>query len=175
MQAFRTFICSVVPGDPAPDLAAIPLLRVSKNVTIDAPVAAVWARAGDFGAIDAWLAAVAGERLIHGKNNVAGAVRNLDIGGGGYVKEELLDYSAERHCYRYRILDSVLPLSDYHSELSAQAEGPDTTVVTWSSTFRRKDAGPNPPAGADDATALKTIAGLYEAGLENLKKVVEHG
>lgn len=153
--------------------AGAPVLQASKSVTINAPVSVVWATAGDFGAIDNWLAAVAKETLKKGTDNVPGAVRHLAIKGGGYVNEELLDYNAGEHYYKYRILSSVLPISDYHSKLSAKAAGSNKTVVTWASTFKRKDTGPNPASDANDKTATKVINGLYAAGLANLKKVVE--
>lgn len=173
MKRTRLLACAALLAASTSCFAAAPLLKVSKSVTIDAPVAKVWATCGNFNAINDWLAVVTKDTLIKGKNNVPGAVRHLDVKGGGYVKEELLHYSAKHHYYKYRILSSVLPLSDYHSELSAKAVGADKTVVTWASTFKRKDTGPNPPANANDKTALDTITGLYESGLANLKKVVE--
>lgn len=157
----------------AASFAAAPMLEMSKSVTIDAPVTVVWARAGQFDGLDQWHPAVAKDVLIHGRNNVPGAVRHLTLKGGGDVEEKLLGYSAAKHTYRYTILKSVLPVSDYHSTLRARAVGAHRTVVTWSGTFKRKDTGANPPANANDKTAVGTIASVYQSGLDHLKQIVE--
>ncbi len=153
--------------------AAAPLLKVSRSVTVDAPAAQVWAKCGSFDALDQWHPAVAKVTLTKGRNNVVGAVRHLDIRGGGYVDEELLHYSGKGHYYSYRILDSVLPVSDYHSTLSVKADGAGKSVVTWTGSFKRKDSGPNPPDNANDKAATDAISGVYESGLDNLKKTLE--
>ena len=153
--------------------AAAPILKVSKTVTIDVPVDQVWAKCGDFDALDRWLPAVTKDTLTKGKNNVPGAVRHLDIKGGGYVNEELLHYSAKGHSYSYKILDSVLPVSDYHSTLSVKAAGTGKSVVRWTGTFKRKDTGPNPAENANDKAAKDAISGVYQSGLDNLKQSLE--
>jgi mxaD protein len=153
--------------------AAAPLLKVTKAVTVDVPAAQVWAKCGSFDALDQWHPAAAKDTLTKGKNNVPGAVRHLDIKGGGYVNEELLHYSAKAHSYSYRILDGALPVSDYHSTLSVKAAGPDKSVVTWTGTFKRKDTGPKPADDANDKTATDAVSGVYQSGLDNLKKILE--
>jgi mxaD protein len=153
--------------------AAAPLLKVTKTVTIDAAAEQVWAKCGDFDALDRWHPAVAKDTLSKGKNNVPGAVRHLDIKGGGYVNEELLHYSSNDHYYSYRILDSVLPVSDYHSTLRVKAAGQDKSVVIWTGTFKRKDLGPNPADNANDKAATDAIAGVYQSGLDSLKQSFE--
>ncbi|HVV96765.1 MAG TPA: hypothetical protein VHC92_06460 [Rhodanobacteraceae bacterium] len=45
--------------------------------------------------------------------------------------------------------------------------------MTWSGEFKRKDTSEKPAAGADDETATKTMSGVYQAGLDNLKKMME--
>lgn len=157
----------------ATGFAAAPLLKVTRTVTIDAPVAQVWAKCGSFDALDQWHPAVAKDTITKGENNVPGATRHLDIKGGGYVDEELLHYSGKGHSYSYRIIESVLPLSDYHSTLSVKAEGAGKSVVTWTGTFKRKDLGPNPPDNANDKAATDAISGVYKSGLDNLKKILE--
>jgi mxaD protein len=52
------------------------------------------------------------------------------------------------------------------------ASGKGKSTVTWSGSFKRKDTGEKPAADADDATATKTMSGVYEAGLDNLKKMM---
>jgi mxaD protein len=153
--------------------AAAPLLKVTRTVTIDASVDQVWAKCGDFDALDRWLPAVAKDTLTKGKNNVPGAERHLDVKGGGYVNERLLHYSGRAHSYSYSILDSVLPVSDYRATLSVKAAGTGKSVVTWTGTFKRKDTGANPADNANDKAATDAIRGVYQSGLDNLKQSLE--
>lgn len=172
MNDLQGLCCIGLPAAPA-DGSGAAVLKVSKSVAIDASPDAVWARCGNFNAIEAWLSVAAKTTLIRGENNVPGAQRRIDVKGGGIVEEELLAYNANAHSFEYRILGGVLPVSDYRSTFTAKPDGAGRTLVRWSSTFRRKDTGPNPAADANDDTALGAIGGLYETGLADLKRVVE--
>lgn len=153
--------------------AAAPVLNVSESVTIHASPDSVWARIQDFDGLSAWHPAVVKDQIIIGSNNTVGAERMLTLRNGGTVTEKLLGYDARHRRFRYAIRLGVLPVSDYVATISVKAAGLNRSKVTWSGTFKRKHAGPNPPANADDATATKTMAGVYRAGLDNLKKIVE--
>jgi hypothetical protein len=50
-----------------------------------------------------------------------------------------------------------------------------TTLVRWSSTFKRKNPADNPPDAESDAAGVKLITGVYQGGLANLKKMLEGG
>ncbi|MDE2150001.1 MAG: SRPBCC family protein [Gammaproteobacteria bacterium] len=173
MKSIRLLACAALLAGSNACFAAAPLLKVSKSITIDAPATTVWAKAGNFAGLDQWHPAVEKDELISGKNNVAGAVRHLTLKGGGDIKEKLLRYSAKHRYYRYTIVEGALPVSDYHSKLSVKADGADKSIVTWSGTFKRKDTGAHPADDANDKTATDTIAGVYQSGLDNLKKLVE--
>ncbi len=45
--------------------------------------------------------------------------------------------------------------------------------MTWSGHFKRKNLGDNPADNENDKTAVDTISGVYQAGLDNLKKLAE--
>ncbi|HEV7491234.1 MAG TPA: SRPBCC family protein, partial [Rhodanobacteraceae bacterium] len=113
------------------------------------------------------------DEIVAGKNNTVGAERLLSLKGGGTIKEKLLAHDDKHHSYKYSILEGVLPVSDYTSTISVASTGKSKSTVTWSGTFKRKDTSDKPAADADDATATKTIGGVYQAGLDNLKKMVE--
>ena len=63
--------------------------------------------------------------------------------------------------YRYAIEQSPLPVADYRSTLSV-AEAGGKARVTWSSSFR--------PRGASEQEAARVVTGVYDAGLEALRK-----
>jgi mxaD protein len=67
----------------------------------------------------------------------------------------------------------VLPVSDYTSTLVVKSLGKGKSSVTWSGWFKRKNVGDNPADNENDKTAVDAIAGVYQGGLDNLKKVVE--
>jgi mxaD protein len=67
----------------------------------------------------------------------------------------------------------VLPVSDYTSTVRVKSAGKGKSTVIWSGSFKRKDTSDKPAANADDATATKAMSGVYEAGLDNLKKMME--
>lgn len=153
--------------------AAAPVIKVSKNVTIDAAPDAVWAKIKDFNGLNTWHPAVEKDEIVSGKNNEVGAVRLLTLKGGGNIKEKLLAYDATHYSFKYAILEGVLPVSDYTSTVTVTSAGKGKSKVTWSGVFKRKDTSDKPAKDADDATAAKTMSGVYQGGLDNLKKMAE--
>lgn len=153
--------------------AGAPVLKVSKSVTIHAPVAKVWNQVKDFSGLGSWHPAIESDKIVEGTDNKVGAVRLLTLKGGGTIKEKLLAHNADRHMFKYSILEGVLPVSNYTSTLRVAKSGKDKSVVTWSGSFQRKDTGPKPADNANDKTATDTMSGVYQGGLDNLKKIVE--
>lgn len=153
--------------------AAAPVLHVSKSVEVDASASAVWDKAKNFDGLNTWHPAVESDKIVEGGNNKVGAVRVLTLKGGGTIKEKLLAYDANAHSFKYAILEGVLPVSDYTSTLKVESLGKDKSKVTWSGDFKRKDTGDKPADNANDKTATDTMAGVYTAGLDNLKKLAE--
>lgn len=148
-------------------------LRVTESVTIKAPVDRVWAAVKDFDSLDKWHPGFSKDEIVKGTNNRPGAVRALTIKDGPTLKEELLAYSGARHSFRYRIIESPLPITGYVSTVSVKAGDDGTSVVRWVGTFKRKNPADNPPAGEDDAACIKLVTGVYQGGLTNLKKMNE--
>lgn len=153
--------------------AAAAVLKVSKGVTINAPADKVWDQVKNFDGLGTWHPAVAKDAIVAGKNNEVGAERLLTLKDGGTIKEKLLGYDAKHHSFKYAILEGVLPVSDYTSTVSVKSAGKDKSTVTWSGWFKRKNTGPNPAANENDETATKTMGSVYQAGLDNLKKMME--
>ncbi len=153
--------------------AAASMLKVTKQVTINAPADDVWAKIKNFDSLDKWHPAVEKDQIVAGKNNEVGAERMLSLKGGGTIKEKLLAFDDKRHSYRYSILEGVLPVSDYTSTITVVPAGKDRSTVTWTGSFKRKDTSDKPAADANDETATKTMSGVYQAGLDNLKTMME--
>jgi mxaD protein len=154
-------------------LADAPVLKVSKSVTINASADKVWAKAKDFSGLNTWHPAVESDKIIEGTDNKPGAVRLLTLKGGGTIKEKLLTHNDLGHTFKYSILEGVLPVSNYTSTFTVAAEGKNKAKVTWSGSFQRKNTGPSPGEKENDKTATDTMSGVYQSGLDNLKKIVE--
>ena len=126
------------------------------------PVAAdtLWQSIGGFNALPSWHPAVAtSDASGAGK----GSTRTLGLAGGGSIVERLEDADPKRRSYRYSILSGPLPVADYTSELEVRDNGDGTSTVQWSSDFQ--------PKGASEPDAVAAIQGVYQAGLDNLRKM----
>jgi mxaD protein len=154
-------------------LAAAPQLRVSKSIDIDASASKVWKTVQDFNALNTWHPAVATDEIVEGKNNTIGAVRLLTLKGGGTIKEKLLAFNPAGRSFKYAILEGVLPISSYTSTVVVKSAGKGKSTVTWSGRFKRKNVGDNPADNENDKTAVDAISGVYQGGLDNLKKMLE--
>jgi mxaD protein len=173
----RAFAIAALAAIVAPCLAvaAPKQLKVVETTTIKAPVDQVWATVKDFDSLNKWHPAVATDAIVRGTNNMPGAVRALQIKDGPLIKEKLLSFSDAKHTFSYKFIDTPFPIKDYVSTLHLKANADGSTLVRWSSTFKRKNPSDNPPDAENDAAGVKLITGIYQAGLANLKKMLEGG
>ena len=148
-------------------------LKVKEEVVINAPASKVWEKANNFGDLGAWHPAVKTTEILSGTNNKKGAIRLLTLQDGGTIKEQLLGYHPTFKSYKYKIIEGVLPVSNYVSTVSVKSQGENKTLVVWQGKFKRKDTSANPAAGQGDDDAVKAITGVYRGGLDNLKKISE--
>ncbi|HEX2790035.1 MAG TPA: SRPBCC family protein [Steroidobacteraceae bacterium] len=173
----RAFAVAALAAVVAPCLAyaAPKQLKVVETITINAPADKVWATVKDFDSLDKWHPAIAKDEIVMGTNNKPGAVRALSIKDGPVIKEKLLSFSNATHSFTYKFVDTPFPIKDYVSTLHVKANKDGTTLVRWSSTFKRKNPADNPPDAESDAAGVKLITGVYQGGLANLKKQLEGG
>jgi uncharacterized protein YndB with AHSA1/START domain len=137
------------------------VLSVKEKVELSAPPDKVWQLIKDFDGWQNWHPVVASTEITSGKGNTHGTVRVLTTKDGAKITEKLIHYQPKALSYTYQITDSPLPVTDYVSTIQVKpAKG--GSVVGWTSHFKAKE-------GTDDAEAIKTIRGIYRAGLDNLK------
>jgi mxaD protein len=160
---------------PSLVLAAPKQLKVVETTTIKAPADKVWAAVKDFDGMNKWHPAVAKDEIVKGTNNMPGAVRALSIKDGPVIKEKLVAFSDATHSFTYKFVETPFPIKDYVSTLHVKANKDGTTLVRWSSTFKRKNPAENPPDAENDAAGVKLITGIYQSGLANLKTMLEGG
>jgi hypothetical protein len=116
-----------------------------------------WEVVGKPGGLAGWHPAIA-------SSPSDGKTRKCTLADGGEVVETILEHDDIRRAYRYAIDSSPLPIRDYVSTMSVVADGAGCKV-TWASEFEVVDA---PVADIEAA-----IRGLYEAGLTNLRAVLD--
>jgi mxaD protein len=151
-------------------------LTARQSIRINAPAEAVWALVGDFNGSPRWLPLVERSEIVLGTNNRVGAIRLITRRNGTKVTERLLDHDAHGMRMAYTYVDGAVMATDYFPVLSVTDAGDGTSVVEWSSRFRRLAyATDPPPSGQDDKSMTDFYNGIYKAGLENLKRVVESG
>jgi mxaD protein len=157
----------------APSVGDAPVLSVTKSVDINAPASVVWDILKDYDALNRWHPAVARTEIVEGTTNTVGAVRVLTLGDGGTIREKLIAYDADGRSLKYTIIEGVLPVSSYESSITVEESGANASKATWTGSFKRKDTSATPAKDADDATATTTMESVYQAGLDNLKKMAE--
>jgi mxaD protein len=150
-------------------------LHVVESVEIKAPPAKVWDAIKDFDSLNKWHPGFSADTLVSGSNGHSGAVRKLTVKDGPSFTEQLLAYDQAGHTYRYKIIESPLPITDYVSKITVRSEGGGMTKVIWSGSFKRKNPADNPPEAESDAGATKLVTGVYRGGLDNLKKMFGGG
>lgn len=142
--------------------------QVSQTVEIAAPADKVWAMVGNFHAIHDWLPGI--QETVSDGGTEPGTKRELVLGEDASIHEVLDSLDPAQMSLGYSIPDdthdpAVLPVKGYASVISVLDAG-GTSIVTWTGSFFAAD-------GKTDDEVVGIIDGLYKAGLENLKAVLE--
>lgn len=131
---------------------------ISESITVARAPEAVWAVAGDPGAIGEWLPALAEASYSDGE-------RVCLTGDGGELRERIVEHSDTEQSYTYEIVTSPMPLRSYRSTLAVHGHG-DHSHVTWEAQFEALEEGQEPELEA-------MFSGLYREGLVSLRDRVE--
>lgn len=127
----------------------------SKATTANAKTA--WSAIGDFCGISAWHPAL---ETCEISQKEGATLRTLTLKAGGTILEQLVEQNDETMTQTYIILEGVLPVANYKSTLKVVAKG-DGAAYDWSGTFNAKE-------GVADEEAVKTMNGVYAAGVDSL-------
>ncbi len=137
------------------------MARVNMSTRLTVPADEVWKLIGRFSALPEWHPAIE-TSATEGEGE--GAVRRLQLVGGGTIEERLERIDDDERLYTYTIVSGPLPVANYKATVRVRDDGEGgATVVEWSSEFE--------PAGAAESDAVKTIQGVYQAGFDNLKRI----
>ncbi|MEA2781733.1 MAG: hypothetical protein QOK29_3277 [Rhodospirillaceae bacterium] len=137
------------------------MAKVNLMIELPIPVETAWSTVGNFNALARWHPAVA--KSEESKEDGA-TLRRLTLHGGGSILERLENTSDTERTYSYSIVESPLPVRGYKAQITVRpGKSPSSSTVEWSSEFE--------PSGAPEGEAVKVIQGIFEAGLQNLKKM----
>ncbi|MBC6444156.1 MAG: SRPBCC family protein [Alphaproteobacteria bacterium GM202ARS2] len=133
-------------------------LNVTRDVVVNETPEEVWRVIGTYSDMS-WHPAVHSTQMSGART----PTRMLILGDGSIVREELID-NVDGQSFTYKILSGPLPVVNYVSTVSVESVGRNKSRVTWTSTF-------DPPPNVSKSDSQKAIIGVYEAGLDNLKKM----
>ena len=122
----------------------------------EASASDAWAAVGDFCGISNWHPAV--EKCEMSEKDGA-TLRTLHLKGGGTILEKLVEKNDADMSLTYTIVEGVLPVDNYKSTLKVVQNDTGATY-DWSGSFDAK--------GTSDEEAVKTINGVYAAGVDSL-------
>jgi mxaD protein len=163
-------------------------VKVKESIVINASADKVWDLIKDFDKLHTWLPVVESSEAQGG--NEKGATRVLTLKGGGTITEELKSYKPAKKSFKYKITEMstvktvhhelsskdvdvpVLPVENYSAEMIVKDKD-GKAEVTWKAAFYRAFLNNEPPAEMNEEAGLKAVSGVFNSGLENLKKMAE--
>lgn len=134
------------------------MAEVSVSTRISAPADEVWRLVGGWNALPDWHPGVEKSEIRQG-----GHLRHVRLADGTEITERLEDIESDERTYTYSITSSPLPVTNYRSTITVRAEG-NTSIVEWSTNFE--------PVGAPEADVVRSLSDFYQAGFDNLKKLL---
>jgi hypothetical protein len=144
------------------------MTRIFVSAVIDAPAEKVWAQVRDFNNLPEWHPKFSRSHIEGGQpSDQVGCIRNFDIaGGGGTIRERLLELSDVEYSFRYCILTSPLPVKNYVAQLTLYpVTVGDKTVGIWTAEFEVTN---DDEAGVVHAVANDTFGKAFEVLNERL-------
>ena len=132
-------------------------VKASEEFPVDAE--SLWREIGSFQNVGSWHPLLTS---VSGFGETTGSVRNVTSRDGQKQIERLREINRAEHYYRYDVISTPMPVSQYKGELRVQDCGDRTSRVVWSSAFRAK-------SGDESATA-EMVRKFLQAGLDSLKE-----
>ena len=132
---------------------------INKSIDVKASADKVWAMIGPFCSIKDWHPAI-------GQCTESDGVRTLTTkdGKAQFVEKQTAS-DKKKMSYSYAIEKSPLPITNYVSTLKVVSKGSGESTVQWSSTYT--------PDKGKEKDADTAIAGIYQAGLDNIQKTAK--
>jgi mxaD protein len=131
-------------------------VKASEEFPVDADT--LWQEIGSFQGVGDWHPMLTS---VSGFGETTGSVRNVTSRDGQKQIERLREINRSEHYYRYDIISTQMPISQYKGELRVHDSGDRTSRVVWSSAFRTKSG--------DESKTAEMVRQFLQAGLDSLK------
>lgn len=143
------------------------MIHVMASSVIDAPVSSVWNLIRDFGALSRWLPGVK-SCVIEGDDpgDRVGAIRRLEMGDVGVIREQLLALSDVDHAVTFSIIESALLIRNYLSTISLlPITAINGTFIQWRGQFE---------APVDHAASMEARmpTQIYQPAFDRLSEIL---
>ncbi len=135
--------------------------HVAESTNLNASPGDVWDLVGDFNSLPEWMPGIASSELRPGPGGVD---RFLTLEDGKELLERLEFLDSSSMEYGYTIIESPLPIADYHARIKVSADGGGTTV-DYTADFEA--------VGIPEEEAIGAISGLFQGALEKLREEME--
>lgn len=145
-------------------------LQTVESINVNASPDATYAVVSKWDALESWCPAFVKTEIQSGGNDV-GSVRAITLKDGPTFTEELLASDSAARTYRYKIIDSPLPIIEYVSTVKVIGAGNKSSII-WVASYKRR-AEDHSNTETNDQAMLNLVGGLYKACLGNAKKVAE--
>lgn len=135
----------------------MPHAEANATVAVDADT--LWRDAGGFEAVGdwhPWLASVTAD------GDQPGSPRTAVTQEGGEQVERLDHVDAANRSYRYTMVSTAMPVTNYVADFRIEPAGRQSSTVRWSSEFD--------VTSGDEADAVGMIEGFLTAGVEALRR-----
>ena len=143
------------------------MIHVMASSVINAPVLSVWGLVRDFGALGGWLPGVKSCVIEDdAPGDRVGALRRLEMGDVGVIREQLLALSDVDHAVTFSIIEATLPIWNYRSTITLLpiTDG-DRTFIRWRGQFE---------AAIEHAASMEARmpTGIYQPAFDRLAEIL---
>lgn len=104
------------------------MANFTSSTVIHAPTEQVWAALADIGSIHVWNPGVKDSHVTSDRDSGLGASRHCDLGGGNFLKEEVVEFERARRL-TMRVTESNLPFARADVGFDLQPEDESTRVT----------------------------------------------
>ena len=134
----------------------MPSITETAEVGVDSGT--LWTEIGDFGAVGRWHPWL---QALEIDDDRRGCIRIANPGTQSEQVERLQSADSGRHCYRYTIERTSMPVRDYVGELRVEPLSASASRVVWTARFELASEG--------DGRTVEAVRHFLHAGTENLR------
>ncbi|MFB5607640.1 MAG: SRPBCC family protein [Candidatus Nitrosomaritimum yanchengensis] len=139
---------------------------VKKSILVKAPKEKVWKKVSNLVGLPSWLVDCKKTVYLSKKKRGIGAIREITFNDGNTIEEHVVAWN-DREYFTY-VATEGLPLRAYVATISIKPKSRNSVQLTWQSYLNSKKM-----TEKEFLEFLVFMGTFYEAGLSNLKEILE--